>query len=98
MPHIELLYDDLQSHNANSYSTSLGLYNFYKVISTIRDEIRSSKSEDIKESIQMKKWRHNEDLTAIVKEIYDTIIFQAKEWFKFSGHLSAAKLVLQKNF
>ena len=54
MLHIDLLYDDLQSRNAISSSINLALDNFYKVISKIRDKVRSSELENFKESSQIK--------------------------------------------
>jgi hypothetical protein len=47
---------------------------------------------------EFKKRKLNEDLTILAKEVCDTICFQAKERFKFTGHLSAAKLLLSEQF
>lgn len=49
MPHVDLLYDCFQSRNTNSTSLYLALENFYCAISAIRNEISSSKSEDLEQ-------------------------------------------------
>jgi hypothetical protein len=39
MTHVDLLYDQLQSRNANSTTVHSALGNFYNAVSTIRNEI-----------------------------------------------------------
>jgi hypothetical protein len=92
MPHVDLLYDHIQSRNANSTTVHSALGSFYNAVSTIRNEI-SLTSEISEEQPEFKKRKRNEDRTILANEACDTIWFQAKERFKFTCHLSAAKLL-----
>jgi hypothetical protein len=96
MPHVDL-YDHLQRRNANSSTVHSALGDFYNAVSTVRNEI-SLTSEISGEPPEFKKRKRNEDLTILGKEVCDTICFQAKERFKFTGHLSAAKLLVSEQF
>jgi hypothetical protein len=91
------LYDQLQSRHANSSTVHSALGDFYNAVSTIRNEI-SLTSEISGEPLEFKKRKRNEDLTIFAKEVCDTICFQANERFKFTGHLSAAKLLVSEEF
>jgi hypothetical protein len=75
MPHIDLLYDQLQSRNANSTTVHSALGSFYNAVSTIRNEI-SLISEISEEPPEFNKRKRNEDLTILAKEACDTIWFQ----------------------
>jgi hypothetical protein len=88
MLHVNLLCDQLQSRNANS-STVLS------AVSIIRNEI-SLTSDRRAAWIYEKKTR--EDLGVLAKEVCDLIWFQAKEWFKFIGHLPTTKLLVSEQF
>jgi hypothetical protein len=92
MPYVYLLYDQLQSRIVHS-----ALGSFCNAVSTIRNEI-SLTSEISEEQPEFKKRKRNEDRTILAKEACDTIWFQAKEWFKFTCHLSAAKLLVSEQF
>jgi hypothetical protein len=93
MPHVDLLYYQFQSLNVN-YDCHLALWNFYNAVSTIRN-VTPLTSEI---SQEFKKRKRNEDLTIFAKEACDTIWFQAKERLKFTGHLSATKLLVSRQF
>jgi hypothetical protein len=97
MPHVDLLYDQLQSRNTDSTIVQSALGSFYNAVSTIRNEI-SLTSEISEEQSEFKKRKRNEDGTILAKEVCDTIWFQAKERFKFTGHLYAAKLLVSEEF
>lgn len=66
----------------------------------IRVDEYSSIAEDLKESpqTQIKKRKFAEVSAIIAIEVCDIICFQAKERFKFLGHLSAAKLLACEKF
>jgi hypothetical protein len=97
MPHVDLLYDQLQSRNASSTTVHSALGNFCNAVSSVRNDI-SLTSEISEETPAFKKQKRNEDLTILAKEACDTIWFQAKELFKFTGHLSAGKLLVSEQF
>jgi hypothetical protein len=92
MPNVDL-YDQLQSRSANSSTVHSALGDFFNAVSTIRNEI-SLTSEISGEPPEFKKRKR----TILAKEVCDTICFQAKERFKFTGHLSAAKLLVSEQF
>jgi hypothetical protein len=71
------------------------LGNFYNAVSSVRNDI-SLTSEFSEEPPEFKKQKRNEDLTFLAKEACDTIWFQAKERFKFTGHLSVGKLLVSE--
>jgi hypothetical protein len=96
MPHVDL-YDQLQSRKAKSSTVHSASGDFCIAVSIIRNEI-SLTSEISGEPPEFKKRKRNEDLTILAKEVCDTIRFQAKERFKFTGHLSAAKLLVSEQF
>jgi hypothetical protein len=54
MPHVDLLYDQLQSRNAHSMTVYSALGNVYNAVSTIRNEI-SLTSEISEEPPEFKK-------------------------------------------
>jgi hypothetical protein len=58
MPHVDLLYDQLQSHNAHSMTVCSVLGNVYNAVSTIRNEI-SLTSEISEEPPEFKKQKTN---------------------------------------
>jgi hypothetical protein len=76
MPHVDLLYDQLQSRNANASTDHSALGDFYNAVSIIRNEI-SLTSETSGEPPEFTKRKRNEDLTILAKEVYDIICFQA---------------------
>jgi hypothetical protein len=47
---------------------------------------------------EFRKQKLNEEFTILAKEVCDTVWSQTKEWFKFTGHLSAAKLLVSEWF
>lgn len=95
MPHVDILYDQLQSRNADSTTVHVAVDNFYKAINSIRDQTNSSEFRKLSEGLTR---RRVENLNAAAKEVCDTICLQAKDRFKFLGHLSAAKLLMNERF
>lgn len=97
MPHVDLLYDQFQSRHANSSTVHSALGDFYNEIYTIRNEICLA-SENSREPPEFKKRKRNEDLTIVAKEVCDTICFQEKERFNFTGYPSSTKLLASERF
>jgi hypothetical protein len=92
MPHVDLC-DQLQSRNANS-STVLSAVScsfYYK-------EWNLLNLRHFKRAAWIYEKKTREDLTVLAKEVCDLIWFQAKEWFKFIGHLPTAKLLVSEQF
>jgi hypothetical protein len=77
MPHVDLLYDQLQSHSANTTTAHSALGNFCNAVSTIRNEI-SLTSDISEEPPEFKKLKRNEDLTILAKEACDTVGFKQR--------------------
>lgn len=84
MPHVDILYNQLQSRNIDPVKIQNALNTFYENISSIRNSsyCNSSSSAKAMES----------------KEVCDTINAEAKYRFAFTNHLIAATLFYKENF
>lgn len=84
MPHVEILYNQMQSRNVDANKIQRALNTFYEAISKIRnsESCESASTSKVMESI----------------EVCDRICVEAKERFAFTNHLIAAKLFYQENF
>lgn len=95
MPHVDILYNQLQSRNADSTTIHIAVDNFSQAINFIRDEADSSEFRSLSNGV---KRRRAENLNVAAKEVCDTIYVQATDRFEFSAHLSAAKSLLSEHF
>ncbi|GBM52567.1 hypothetical protein AVEN_138536-1 [Araneus ventricosus] len=98
IPHVDLIYDQIQSHSENSSFLQSAIIMFSKAISTIREKIKppQTSTPEIKRRMyftpQHTPELYSRDLTIMAKESFHTICFLASERFKFTRHLSEAKL------
>lgn len=101
MPHVDILYAQMQSRNMESVAMYRALDEFYRCINNIRNdpflEIQSNDSNDTSSGNTRTKFS-KKSLKAAAKEVCDSIVFQAKERFNFIKHLSAAQLFVCDNF
>ena len=95
MPHVDILYNQLQTRKCTSASIHGALDHFYNIIFRIRNEWPNVGSEVTEPSAKKRKC---ENLIPAAKEVCDTICFQIKERFKFTGHLIASKLLDTNSF
>lgn len=109
MPHVEIIFNQLQKECTDPVKIKQDLQNFEKTIQTIRNEMDSILAE-IEENINansnaecgMVKKRPRKSIEDNKKrealEICDAILMQIKTRFSFSGHLIATNLFNQENF
>ena len=90
MPHVDLLYAQMQSRLMNSASANAAINNFNTSIQKIRDEIGSSTSTlNIEaEGDEPKCKRRCSNYIPDAKEVCDIIVSQCNQRFQFKSHLS----------
>lgn len=106
MPHVSILYSQLQKRTTDSVTIKRCITEFEKSIQNERDNIhtiRESELADIDDS-QARKRRKTEERNSYVsttvqaKEVCDTIIAEIKRRFSFTGYLEIAHLFSVENF
>ena len=95
MPHVEILYKQLQKRTNDPLSVKSALANFETEISKVRENITPLEIGSINEEGRGKRKR-SEDVylstTVAAKEVCDLIMSHCKERFEFSDHLLASTL------
>lgn len=94
LPHVDILYNQIQSRNKDSIQLQSDIQNFEICVKNIRNETDTIQS-NIEENFHSTKRRRKEDnlpRSAFAKEVYDVIILQMKDRFSYRGHLQAAQL------
>ncbi|XP_033990409.1 uncharacterized protein LOC117485813 [Trematomus bernacchii] len=94
MPHVDMLFSQLQKRNIDSvYITGL-IKRFTSSIQTIRDSIPSGESSG-SQQLPTKKLRGlgHEEQQLLAREVCDTILSHAKERFSFTKHLISSTLL-----
>lgn len=84
MPHVDVLYNQMQSRNIDSKSIRISIDSFCSAIQEIRDSYVCNFFSQAKVSES--------------KEICDRIIVECRERFEFTSHLIAAKLFYTEHF
>uniref|UniRef100_A0A1A8J1L4 Si:ch211-240b21.2 n=1 Tax=Nothobranchius kuhntae TaxID=321403 RepID=A0A1A8J1L4_NOTKU len=103
MPHVDLLYSELQKSNIDSDFIAGVIQNFINSMQTIREAVPFLVKEEkcevpIQEPPTKKRKIMGEDMQRhFALEVCDTIVSHAKERFSFTKHLISATLV-QANF
>ncbi|CAH1108818.1 unnamed protein product [Psylliodes chrysocephalus] len=112
MPHVELIFKQLQTINTDPNKAKQDLQNFENAIQKIRDEmditidqLDSEFLENEVELVPQKKRRYSQsDLSVSTNkkiealEVCDSIIQQIKARFTFTGHLIATALLMKEHF
>ena len=94
MPHVDILYQQLQQRNLDAFKAKSALENFQKHLQEIRVEC-----DTIVVPTELTKRTFNIDALRIsAKEICDVILHQCKERFNFTGHLEASYLLYKDSF
>ena len=94
MPHIDILYAQLQSRQIDACQLKSHLDEFYRHINKVRNDL--DQQDAFPTESKRRKVTSNRSVEA--KEVCDIISFQCRERFSFSGHLEANKLFLASNF
>lgn len=97
MPHLDILYNQLQKRSTSPVEINNAIHNFEINIQKERDNLDNIQ---VDEGESVKRRRENIYLTRniIAKEVCDTIIVSVNELYKYKGHLIAANLFLLDNF
>lgn len=101
MPHVEVLYNELQKKDLNPTNTQNMVNNFEKSINNVRikiDPIIQQASIFSSDNDTKRKRLNDEDHRSACVEVCDVIIKNAKERFTFTNHLGAASLFNSDNF
>ena len=99
MPHVEILFHQIQSRQINAVFARNCVKNFEIQINKIRNNIdvandQSSSNLPEVEHHQIQETRFDVE----AKEACDVVLMQSQERFKFSGHLIAARLVEESSY
>lgn len=97
MPHVDILYNQLQKRETDSTTVKNNIDSFIKEISKIRNQMGTLCEGNIVHSNNKRKHRGDE-LKREAIEVCDNIISQIKQRFDFTGHLVASNLFLADNF
>lgn len=100
MPHVDLLYNILQTRDISVNIVGDQLDAFIRSIEHARDNVDTisvSEDEDAEPPVQRRR-RTDEGVKAACKEACDTILVQANDRFMVVGHLDALQLVNPKKF
>lgn len=99
MPHVDILYSQLQARSCDAIKTKTAVSHFISVISEVRNSVDGLESDtettyDVHESKRRKYTHRNSD----AKEVCDRIIEEARHRFETTDHLDAAKLLHSAKF
>uniref|UniRef100_V5GRQ1 HAT C-terminal dimerisation domain-containing protein n=1 Tax=Anoplophora glabripennis TaxID=217634 RepID=V5GRQ1_ANOGL len=100
MPHVDILYNQLQKIQTDPTKIQIAIEYFEKSIENIRKSLPPVEDATHDETaINIRKRRlNNENLNLSAREVCDIITIQIKERFTFKDHLSGAKLFLKENY
>lgn len=98
MPHIDILYNQLQKRNTDPVEISNAIKNFEINIKKERENIHNIRVDDNHTSGKRKKENFYLTRTIIGKEICDIIIVNINDLFEYKKHLIASNLFLSSNF
>ena len=97
MPHIEILFGQLQRRDINSCLARKSISSFEEKVLRIRN--MDTTTEYLPDTSENKRRKlDSPETNRQAKEVCDVIISQIKERFKFTGHLIASALYQQENF
>ena len=100
MPHVDVLFGQLQSTAIDAVKASSNLAAFLDAIQKVRDELSAEDVVDTSiDTIESAKRRYNASSIKVreAKEVCDTISMQCKERFNCTSHLEASKLLQLEN-
>ena len=100
MPHVEILFSQMQSRQINSMFARSCVTHFENEIKQIRNKIgvveQQSNSSGL--VIEPQTQQLQNELEGEAKEVCDVVMMQRRERFKFTGHLMASRLHDPSNY
>lgn len=101
MPHVDILYNQLQKRSVDPLKAMSDIREFEIAIKTVRESVDAIAASPNFEMMASRK-RFREDALSskqvAAKEVCDTIILQVRERFQFVGHLTATNLLDMTKF
>ena len=94
MPHVNILFAQLQQTTTDAVKVNKNLTAFYKALQKIRDEVVETA---VTTESRKRQCENNFTKVREAKEVCDTIILQCQERFKYTAHLEASKLLQLSN-
>lgn len=98
MPHVDILYKQLQKREIDSVQIKKAISDFTKCLSQQRDEIDSISYDLAGYSNCDKRRRLTDTRTIAAKEVCDVVMNQVHDRFAFTGHIEAATLLYSDSF
>lgn len=103
MPHVEILYNQLQSRQADAVRVNTYVSDFIRAVQKIRDDVSNGTAllETRDHENEPRQQRHQDiiqTLKAAALEVCDLIVVNSMERFKFTDHLEAASLLFCSRF
>ena len=95
MPHVDVMFSQLQSRNINAVKANTSLTAFASSVQKLRDECDAS---TIPSEPKRRKFNTDKAKGVAAKEVCDVILLQCKTRFSFTNHLEASRLLLVSNF
>lgn len=96
LPHVDILYNQIQSRNKDSIQLQSDLQNFEKCVRNVRNDTDAIQRNIEENFHSTKRRRRNEEddvqRSVYAKEVCDVIVSQMKDRFSYRGHLQAAEL------
>ncbi|KAJ3620532.1 hypothetical protein MTP99_004473 [Tenebrio molitor] len=104
MPHVDILFSQLQQIQADALNIQIAIDSFEKAITDIRDDLPSL-SDDSQDPLKIDEERPNkrrrlntDDLNLSAKEVCDTVVCQVRDRFVCKEYLYGTKLFQQECF
>ena len=98
MPHVDILYNQLQRRCTDPITVKNAIANFEKAVQKVRDISIDKINIEFPHSVKRKRHENSIPRSVAAKEVCDTIICHAKDRFAFTGHLTASNLFVSDYF
>lgn len=94
MPHVDILYAQMQKRDTDPVQISSNVEQFQKALACVRSSLdyEIDNADPKPRNKRMKSTSEPINKQIVAKEVCDIVTVQAKERFSFSGHLTASKL------
>ncbi|XP_069505521.1 zinc finger MYM-type protein 1-like [Ambystoma mexicanum] len=93
MPHVDILYNQLQKRDIDSVYVQKATETFIKCIGRVRESTDNLEAKFPSEATFSGRNANMNTLNRLAKEVCDIIVTQAQERFAFTNHLEGAKLL-----